>query len=308
MAHASRHCPAPLRSLVVLALAGLTAAILPGPGAALADDSSCRTGGPRPRTSYGTAEPLGSGTVRTYAELDGKRPVAVGVVLTRSALDNLPTEMTDRKRCFDVNGDGVIEEATECAGGHEHILDLPPALLALPGMPLEWSLLNWQPMGHGPVGVYDKPHLDVHFYLQPKAERDAIRPGPCGIVINCEDFATATKPVPPEYLPADHGDKGLAEVGMGNHLPDLTAGEWHGVPFDRTFIYGAYDARITFLEPMITVADLQRTEAGTASGKCADIKQPQAWQQPGWYPRQYCVRYRGDRQQFTISLEDFSRR
>ncbi len=291
----------------VLVLAAFAATLAPSPVAALGDDGTCTTGA-RPCTAHGTSFPLGAGTVRTYAELDGKRPVAVGIELTRSALDNLPTEMTDRKRCFDVNGDGVIEEATECAGGHEHILDLPPALLALPGMPLEWSLLNWQPMGHGPAGIYDKPHLDVHFYLQPKAERDAIRPGPCGIVMNCEDFATATRPLPPEYLPADHGNKDLAEVGMGNHLPDLTAGEWHGVPFVRTFIYGAYDARLTFLEPMITIADLQRTEAGTAPSTCTDIKQPRAWRQPGWFPRQYCVRYRTDQQRFTISLEDFSPR
>ncbi|WP_441249276.1 hypothetical protein [Kitasatospora sp. McL0602] len=257
--------------------------------------------------SYGAAQPLGSGTLRTYAELDGKRPVAVGAVFTRSALDNLPTEPTDRHHCFDVDGDGTIDDMKECTGGHEHVLDLPPALLSLPGMPLEWALVNWSPMGHGPPGVFDTPHFDVHFYLRPKSERDAIRAGRCGILINCEDFKTATEPIATEYLPADYVDKGIAETAMGNHLQDPTAPEWHGVPFVRTMIYGAYDARITFLEPMVTLRALHQAEAGSAQSECSDIKQPSAWQQPGWYPRQYCVRYRAEAQEFTVSLEDFAR-
>lgn len=291
----------PPRSL--LALAALTAAVLPAAGPAHA--SSCATDG-RPCTSYGPAQALGAGAVRTYAEMDRRQPVAVGVSLTAGALDDLPTEPTDHHHCFDVNGDGQIEEMTECAGGHEHILGLPPALRRLPGMPLQWTLLNWDPIGHPPPGIYDKPHFDVHFYLQSKAERDAIRPGPCRGVINCDDFATAVKPLPPAYQPADHVNKSLTEVAMGNHMPDLTSDEWHGTPFTHSFVYGAYDARITFLEPMVTRAYLQQVEAGTAPGGCSAVKQPQAWQQAGWYPQQYCVRHVSDRHELTVSLEDFA--
>jgi len=292
-----------IRRTSLWAVLALAAAVLPTASPAAAEVQICRH---RPCVSYGAAEPLGNGTVRTYAEIGRLRPVAVGVVLTRRALDELPTAMTDRHHCYDKNGNGRIEEMTECAGGHEHVLGLPAALRLLPGMPLEWALLNWEPMGHGPAHIYDKPHFDVHFYLRPKAERDAIRPGPCGLVINCEDFATATEPVPAAYLPAGHGNKNLAEVAMGNHLPDLGSGELHGAPFTRTFVYGAYDARLTFLEPMVTLATLRQTEDGTAGEECAGIKQPQAWEQPGWYPQRYCVRYQPDREEFTVSLEDFA--
>ena len=34
-------------------------------------------------------------------------------------------------------------------------------------MPLKWALLNWNPHGHIPPGIYDRPHFDVHFYMEP---------------------------------------------------------------------------------------------------------------------------------------------
>ncbi|MER5636767.1 hypothetical protein ABT095_07425 [Kitasatospora sp. NPDC002227] len=286
----------------LLALSALAALALPAPAAAAS--AHCSPAGCR---SYGPAVPLGNGAMRTYAELDGDRPLAVGLSLTGGALDGLPTEPNDGHHCFDRDGDGTIDLATECSDGHENVLALPPALHRLPGMPLRWALVNWNPMGHGPVGVYDRAHFDVHFYLQPKAERDAIRPGPCMILVDCADFATATEPLAPDYLPQDYTDRHLVEPAMGNHLVDPTGPEWHGIPFTRTFIYGAYGARITFLEPMIAVAALDQAAAGTAPGDCSPVKQPAAWQQPGWYPRQYCVRYRPATEEYTVSLEDFAR-
>jgi hypothetical protein len=126
------------------------------------------------------------------------------------------------------------------------------------------------------------------------------------ILVDCEDFVTATEPLPPDYLPPDYTDKHLVEPAMGNHLVDLTTSEWHGVPFTRTFIYGVYGGRITFLEPMISVTALAQARDGSAPADCTAVKQPAAWQQPGWYPRQYCVRYRPDTDEYTVSLEDFA--
>jgi hypothetical protein len=37
------------------------------------------------------------------------------------------------------------------------------------------------------------------------------------------------------------------------------------------------------------------------------VKQPQAWQVPGWYPRAYCVRHSAESGEYTVSLEDFAR-
>ncbi|GAA5015424.1 hypothetical protein [Kitasatospora paranensis] len=281
-----------------LAAAALAAALLPAAPAVAA---------PQVRTSYGRPVPLGEGAAHTYVQLAGDRPVAIGVALTRGALDGLPTEPADGKHCFDRDGDGTIDPMKECAGGHEYPLQLPDALRRLPGSPLTFALLDWDPAGHGPPHVYDHPHFDVHFYLQSDAERQAIRPGPCGILINCDDYATATRPLPAQYLPADYSDKGLAQVAMGNHLTDLTGEEWHGHAFSRTFVYGVYDARITFLEPMVALSDLRAAESGDPAAECRPVKQPSAWQQPGWYPRQYCVRHRPESGEYTVSLEDFAR-
>ncbi|WFE28138.1 hypothetical protein O7623_02710 [Solwaraspora sp. WMMD791] len=256
---------------------------------------------------YGRPLPLGGATVRTYAQIEGTVPRVIGITFPSSALSGLPTEMTDRHHCFDVDGDGAIQEMTECAGGHERELELPAALRRLPGVPLTWALVNWNPHGHGAPGVYDVPHFDFHFYIQPKAERDAIRPGPCGIIVHCDDFVRGTVPVPPQYLPADYTDLQMVEVAMGNHLLDQTSPEWNGSPFTRTFIYGSYDGRISFLEPMITHSWLQGLVTGQHSSACLPIKQPAAWQVAGWYPQQYCIRYRANRDDLTVSLEDFRR-
>ncbi|WP_412540620.1 hypothetical protein R8Z50_33280 [Longispora sp. K20-0274] len=248
--------------------------------------------------AYGTAGPLG---LRTYATVDTGRTEAVGYVFPATLLDSLPTTMSDRKHCFDVNGDGATDEHAECSVGHEYPLDLP----SVPGVPLTWALANYMPHGHAPEGVYTSPHLDLHFYLQPKAERDAIRPGPCGLLVNCEDFARGMIPLPAANMPKDYLDVGIVEVAMGNHLIDPSTPEWHGQPFSQSFMYGVYDGKVSFLEPMISLDLLRQLKAGLAASGCTPVKQPQSWQTPGSYPTTVCVRYRANRDDFTVSMEGF---
>ncbi|WP_431681557.1 hypothetical protein [Kitasatospora sp. KL5] len=282
----------------LLAAAALAAALLPAAPAAAA---------PQVRTAYGRPVPFGDGAAHTYVRLRGNEPVEIGVALTRGSLDDLPTEPSDGRHCFDRNADGTVDPVHECAGGHEYELALPRALRDVPGVPLTFAMLDWDPAGHGPPHVYDRPHLDVHFYLQSDSERQAIRPGPCGALVDCTDYATATRPLPPEYLPADYVDKGIVQVAMGNHLTDPMSDEWHGHTFTRTFVYGTYDARITFLEPMITFDALKAAEGADPADACRPIKQPQAWQVPGWYPQAYCLRHSPLSGEYTVSLEDFAR-
>ena len=260
--------------------------------------------------SFGTPSPLGDGTVRTYGQFaDNDKPVAIGVVFPSSMLADLPTAMTDQHHCYDVNGDGVIDPNSmiECVGGFERPLTFPSALTSRPDIPVQWTLLNWNSHGHGLPGIYDVPHFDFHFFIQSKAERDAIRSGPCGVAVNCDDYETGKKDVPPAYMPQDYNNLAFVEAAMGNHLIDQTSPEWNGVKFTRTFIYGSYDSKISFLEPMITIKWFQDLQAGTNTNGCFPIKQPSAWQKPGWYPLNYCIRYRANRNDFTVSLEDFQR-
>ncbi|RYD93814.1 MAG: hypothetical protein EOP50_10530, partial [Sphingobacteriales bacterium] len=40
---------------------------------------------------------------------------------------------------------------------------------------------------------------------------------------------------------------------MGKHWADTTAVEFHGKKFEKTFIYGSYNGKFIFLEPMIAL-------------------------------------------------------
>ena len=64
----------------------------------------------------GAPSPLGNGTVASYAELDESgAPKAIGVVFSAASLNSLPAAPSDGHRCFDANGDGKIDLATECS-------------------------------------------------------------------------------------------------------------------------------------------------------------------------------------------------
>ncbi|MBC9719452.1 hypothetical protein H9Y04_43795 [Streptomyces sp. TRM66268-LWL] len=261
---------------------------------------------PGPCAVYGApSTPLGAGSLRAYAQIVDGSPQSVGVVFPRSVLSALPTDPTDGRHCYDTDNDQTLDPHTECIGGHERPLALPSQLTNLPQMPLRWAMVNYNPAGHGPPHIYDTAHFDFHFYLQPREKVQAIRMGPCGVVINCDDHATATEPIPARHLPLDYRDRGFAEARMGNHLVDSTAPEWHGRPLTHTFIYGAYAGEITFLEPMLTQAWLEGLSTGTNPTGCHPIKQPRQWQAPGAYLQDYCVRFRANRCDYTVSLENF---
>ncbi len=248
---------------------------------------------------------LGNGMVQTYADLDSDgTPNAIGVRFSKLMLEGLPTAATDMHHCFDVDDDGTVNSHKECVGGHERILALPEALAERADITFKWLLLNWNGFGHVPPGVYNAPHFDFHFYTMSLEARNAIRPGKCGIVMNCEDFKRATVPVPARYFPAGYTDVGAAEVAMGNHLVDLNMPEF-GEPseFTHTFIYGTYDGDIIFYEPMITQAHFM-----SQVNSCTEIKLPAAWQTEGYYPTTYCIRYLKAEGAHTVSLEGFVRR
>jgi len=255
-----------------------------------------------------TTEPqkLGNGTARVYVALnDDGSPRAIGVRLDKEALAGLPREPNATSRCFDRNGDGKIEP-DECVGDYAFVFTIPgEASQAV--APFKWVALNWNPHGHGSPAPppWAVPHFDFHFYLVPRDAVQRLRTGKCGEMIDCDDFKIATKAVPAKYVHADHIDVGAAVPDMGNHLidsksPELAKG---GPPFTHTFIFGAYDGKITFLEPMVTLAFI-----ASKPDICTKINQPDAYEVAGAYPTRYCVRYLPDENAYAISIEEFVRR
>ena len=158
-------------SLVLSAAAAVLGALSPG----FSTTGSARV--------LGTPSSLGNGTVASYAEFDAS-----------GAQDALPTALSDGHRCFDANNDGVIDTATECSAWHERVLPVPSEASRRPDVPFKWALLNWNPKGHIPPGVFDKPHFDVHFYIEPIENIFALQRGTCGPeFLRCDQFALARK-------------------------------------------------------------------------------------------------------------------
>ena len=253
----------------------------------------------------GVAARWGDGNVAAYAELDAQgAPTAVGVVLSAGALTGHPSTPSDGNHCFDQNADGALDLATECNAWHERVLPLPSEAARRADLPFKWVLLNWNPKGHLPPGVFDLPHFDVHFYIEPIETIFAIVRGSCGVeLVRCDQFAVARKPVPENYLPTAFSDLGLVAPAMGNHLIDLAEHNFHGTPFTRHWVYGTWDGRVAFWEEMLTLAYLQ-----SKPDVCFPIPLPPAYAVAGRYPTRSCIRHLAATNEYTVSLEGFEAR
>ena len=255
---------------------------------------------------YGERTRLGNGTLTAYSVRSGSRPISIGLVMTDGVLQGLPTDPpTDGKWCFDKDGNGTVDPMTECTGGYENQLELSSEFKRRADTPFNFLLANWNPHGHIPVGVYDVPHFDVHFYTGTDSQRTAIRPGPCPVLVNCDDYVLGKKLPAAKYIAPDFIDVDAVEPAMGNHLIDPTGPEFNGTPFTRTWIYGVWNTKVTFYEPMVTHQYFSSLRDGSIADGCFDFKLPSAFQASGYYPTKYCLRHRDSRGDITVSLENF---
>lgn len=244
----------------------------------------------RPGFEFGAPVQIGQGQARSYAlyAQDGDRvPVEFGVALDSLALEGLPTQ-------------GAM-------------LELPLALPADPVLPYRYVVLNWNPEGHPPEEVYGVPHFDFHFYMTPRSEVEAILPSDPNFARKANHVPEGDY-LPPFYIvPVAPGEEvaSAAEPRMGVHWVDVRSPELQGMlgnpsayePFTTTFIYGSWDGRITFLEPMISRAYLL-----THPDVVLPISQPAAVPEAGWYPGAYRIVYDRDAKEYRIGLTDLSRR
>jgi hypothetical protein len=253
------------------------------------------------RTLTGPEVPVGNGSARMFVDLGpGGEPRTLGIALTEGALSGLATRMNTTSRCFDKNRDGTVAHG-ECLGDYQSELELPAGAADL-GLPFRWATVNWNPEGHMPPAppVWSAPHFDFHFFTAERALIQGIRTGPCAEFIHCEDSARASTPLAARYLPADYADVGAAVAAMGNHLVDLSDPELAdpSLGFSRTFIYGAYDGKLIFLEPMVSHAFLS-----SRPDRCTPLRVPAAYAMAGYYPTAYCVRHDAAAATYRVTLE-----
>ncbi|MHA4810811.1 DUF5602 domain-containing protein [Flavitalea flava] len=104
-------------------------------------------------TFKGKETAIGSGAAYTTVELDQNNvPLAVGITLKPGTLTNLP------------EGDDIHH-------GYEYELELPAQKAKTP---FDHAVMDWNPHGHPPEDIYDKPHFDFHFYMATRTEVDNI--------------------------------------------------------------------------------------------------------------------------------------
>jgi hypothetical protein len=137
--------------------------------------------------------------------------------------------------------------------------------------PFNHIMLDWNPNGHEPENVYTLPHFDVHFYMVSIAERMAAT-DPVKM-----DVMPAAEYLPPTYISPMPG-----VPQMGRHWVDFTSPELdpnNPKTFTETFIYGSYNGKVTFYEPMITLDFLKKTNTYERA-----IPQPAKYEKAGYYP------------------------
>ena len=207
----------------------------------------------------GTPIRMGNGGAWSWIEIgtDGQ-PKTLGLTFEEAAFENLPSG---------------TNQTTE----YEFEPTLPSQKTLTP---FNHIVVGWNPFGHPPTNIYDKPHFDLHFYLMEEADRLQVP------AYGIDSTGFQLYPVA-GYLPATYFPFPGGEPKMGKHWADGTSPELNPVNpqvFTQTFIYGSYKGNVTFYEPMVTLDFLKTTTSFTR-----DIPQPLKWSKDGYYPTKLSV-------------------
>ncbi len=220
------------------------------------------------KTVFGTSQKMGQGSIRSFAKIDdkSKQVTEIGVVFSDSALNKLPTETT------------------------EYNLPLPKGI---PNLPFTHVGVDWQPHGHPPEPIYGNAHFDFHFYVISQKDRQQITVK--GLDSDKVYKQPESKLIPPGYVLAP--DSG--EPTQGSHWINPKSSEFQGQPhgFGHTLVYGFYNGHLSFVEPMISKALLEKRQALKAT-----IVQPSSCAQPGLYPTSYSLSHDAKKHTYTLTL------
>jgi hypothetical protein len=247
-------------------------AILPALAVALAAGSGTAHG---KSASYdGKSVRIGHGSAHTVVRTDASgRPASIGVVFTPGMLDDLP----------------------RAAKGADPDFPYPLPMPAHgPRTVVDHVVVNWESVGHPPPHVYDVPHFDFHFYFVSRAAQ-------MKVAFKSENDSGDPAQQPPAALLPDGYvvPPGTAVSQMGVHAVDPGAAEFHGQPFTATLIYGYFNKRQTFVEPMASLAYLKSKPSFSAP-----VARPASYTKPGAYPSAYSIKYDSARNVYEVTLAE----
>lgn len=229
------------------------------------------------RTAYGDPVNIGNGTGRSWVQInDEGNPASIGFTLTATALENLPT------------------------------VAFPPTAYYLP-LPADAKLtaydhigLDWGPMGHPPVGTYNVPHFDAHFYHIDTNARSLITQSDS---LKGKKVPDADN-MPTGYIFPEELTAAAIVPLMGVHYIDPNSHEHTGGKFDQTMIFGFWDGQMIFTEPMLT-----REYLLTKPNFSGNLAQPKKYPKAGvYYATKYSIRYNSATNDYSVSLDGLTKR
>ena len=197
-----------------------------------------------------TAPPvqLGNGTAYTWIQYSNntQKIQSVGITFWR-----LPSTACHRPRIFRAN----IRKKCGCSNCQSQIF----------GQPFDHVEIDWNPIGHPPLAYYNKPHFDFHFFT---ISMDQLM----SITATGDDIARCMKRPPDDFIPQGYIllDHVTPLPQMGVHWTDSSAPEIKGAKFTSTFVYGTYNGKTAFWEPMITLKYLLTKPEIASAGASAE--------------------------------------
>lgn len=185
---------------------------------------SCDSDSDDAKTFSGDTQQVYDGHVTNWIKTENNYPIELGITFDQETLNTLPST-GEQENSF--------------------ILHIAPKAKQL--TTIDHIELGWNPTGHPPLGIYDLPHFDFHYYMVTEEE-----------VANTMEEATMEIAPAADYLPANF-IPGPSIPMMGKHWLDSTSPELNGGVFTQTFTYGSNNGEVTFYEPMITKLFLTTT-------------------------------------------------
>lgn len=173
-------------------------------------------------------------------------------------------------------------------------LELPDAAATTP---FQYVTFDWNPHGHEPPGVFDKPHFDLHFYFLDEDEVAAISPEDPDFGAKAANLPAETH-MPSGFTTAPGPPEEQGVPMMGVHWLNTEDGILDG-PFDFTevMIMGSWDGEWTFIEPMMTTEWLRGKPTVNE-----DLAQPEVYPADAYYPTTYSVEFEEDTGEYVVTL------
>jgi len=146
----------------------------------------------QPSRTNGPSAAIGNGKANAWLDQHAQgTPASLGFTLSKGALDQLPATLP----------------------GTDYVLALPNEVTQKTSF--QYIMINWNPPGHEPAGIYDVPHFDFHFYMMPANEVMQIPPYPQNPAAFDNNPAAAC-------LPAGYVKSPGGVPAMGAHWSDPT--------------------------------------------------------------------------------------